>query len=129
MISAVLPTYSRADLEFVKGEGAWLTEADGSHFLDLASGIAVNSLGHAHPDLVKVIKSQAEKLWHVSNLYKIPQQRALADTLVANSFAILNLIICFGFFLLILLKVFKIGKILILGGMNSNLQLVLNLYG
>ena len=64
MISAVLPTYSRADLEFVKGEGAWLTEADGSHFLDLASGIAVNSLGHAHPDLVQVIKSQAEKLWH-----------------------------------------------------------------
>ena len=87
MISTVLPTYARADLEFVKGEGAWLTEADGSHFLDLASGIAVNSLGHAHPDLVKVIKSQAEKLWHVSNLYKIPQQRALADTLVANSFA------------------------------------------
>jgi acetylornithine/N-succinyldiaminopimelate aminotransferase len=87
MISTVLPTYARADLDFVKGEGAWLTEADGSHFLDLASGIAVNSLGHAHPDLVKVIKSQAEKLWHVSNLYKIPQQRALADTLVANSFA------------------------------------------
>jgi acetylornithine/N-succinyldiaminopimelate aminotransferase len=87
MISAVLPTYSRADLEFVKGEGAWLTEADGSHFLDLASGIAVNSLGHAHPDLVQVIKSQAEKLWHVSNLYEIPQQRALANALVANSFA------------------------------------------
>ena len=87
MISAVLPTYSRADLEFVKGEGAWLTEVDGSHFLDLASGIAVNSLGHAHPDLVQVIKSQAEKLWHVSNLYEIPQQRALANALVANSFA------------------------------------------
>jgi len=87
MISAVLPTYSRADLEFVKGEGAWLTEADGSHFLDLASGIAVNSLCHAHPDLVQVIKSQAEKLWHVSNLYEIPQQRALANALVANSFA------------------------------------------
>ena len=51
MISTILPTYARADLEFVKGKGAWLTEADGSHFLDLASGIAVNSLGHAHPDL------------------------------------------------------------------------------
>ena len=87
MISTILPTYARADLEFVKGQGAWLTEANGSHFLDLASGIAVNSLGHAHPDLVKIIKSQAEKLWHVSNLYKIPQQRALADVLVANSFA------------------------------------------
>ena len=85
MISTILPTYARADLEFVKGQGAWLTEANGSHFLDLASGIAVNSLGHAHPDLVKIIKSQAEKLWHVSNLYEIPQQRALADVLVANS--------------------------------------------
>ena len=87
MITPVLPTYERADLEFVKGKGAWLTEADGSHFLDLASGIAVNSLGHAHPDLVKIIKSQAEKLWHVSNLYEIPQQRALAEILVENSFA------------------------------------------
>ena len=87
MISTILPTYARADLEFVKGQGAWLTEADGSRFLDLASGIAVNSLGHAHPDLVKIIKSQAEKLWHVSNLYEIPQQRALAEILVENSFA------------------------------------------
>ena len=87
MISTILPTYARADLEFVKGEGSWLTEADGRQFLDLASGIAVNSLGHAHPDLVNIIKSQAEKLWHVSNLYEIPQQRALADILVANSFA------------------------------------------
>ena len=87
MISTVLPTYNRANLEFVKGEGAWLTEADGSHFLDLASGIAVNSLGHAHPDLVNIIKSQSEKLWHVSNLYEIPQQLALADVLVAKSFA------------------------------------------
>ena len=87
MITPVLPTYARADLEFVKGKGAWLTEADGSPFLDLASGIAVNSLGHAHPDLVKIIKSQAEKLWHVSNLYEIPQQRALAEILVENSFA------------------------------------------
>ena len=87
MITPVLPTYARADLEFVKGKGAWLTEPDGSQFLDLASGIAVNSLGHAHPDLVKIIKSQAEKLWHVSNLYEIPQQRALAEILVENSFA------------------------------------------
>jgi acetylornithine/N-succinyldiaminopimelate aminotransferase len=87
MITPVLPTYARADLEFVKGKGAWLTEANGSQFLDLASGIAVNSLGHAHPDLVKIIKSQAEKLWHVSNLYEIPQQRALAEILVENSFA------------------------------------------
>jgi acetylornithine/N-succinyldiaminopimelate aminotransferase len=87
MITPVLPTYARADLEFVKGKGTWLTEADGSHFLDLASGIAVNSLGHAHPDLVEIIKSQAEKLWHVSNLYEIPQQRALAEILVENSFA------------------------------------------
>ena len=87
MISTILPTYARAGLEFVKGEGSWLTEADGRQFLDLASGIAVNSLGHAYPDLVNIIKSQAEKLWHVSNLYEIPQQRSLADLLVANSFA------------------------------------------
>ena len=87
MTTSILPTYARADLEFVSGKGSWLIEASGSQFLDFASGIAVNSLGHAHPELVSVIKSQAEKLWHVSNLYQIPEQRALADELVKNSFA------------------------------------------
>ncbi|MFV1527809.1 MULTISPECIES: aspartate aminotransferase family protein [unclassified Phaeobacter] len=87
MIPSVLPTYNRAPLSFVKGEGAWLIEADGRRFLDLAAGIAVNALGHAHPALVKALTEQAEHLWHVSNLYHIPQQQALADRLVEHSFA------------------------------------------
>ncbi|MDC0658264.1 aspartate aminotransferase family protein [Leisingera sp. SS27] len=87
MIPSVLPTYNRAPLEFVKGEGAWLTTADGRRFLDLGSGIAVNALGHAHPALVEALTSQAQALWHVSNLYQIPQQQALADKLVEHTFA------------------------------------------
>ncbi|NDW47930.1 aspartate aminotransferase family protein [Ruegeria sp. PrR005] len=87
MIPSVLPTYNRAPLHFVKGEGAWLTEADGRRFLDLGSGIAVNALGHAHPALVKALTDQAQNLWHVSNLYHIPQQQALADKLVEHTFA------------------------------------------
>ena len=87
MIPSILPTYSRAPLEFVKGEGSWLLTADGRRFLDLGAGIAVNALGHAHPALVKALTDQAEKLWHVSNLYQIPQQQALADRLVEHTFA------------------------------------------
>ncbi|AWI82943.1 acetylornithine transaminase [Alloyangia pacifica] len=87
MIPSVLPTYSRAPLHFVKGEGCWLIEEDGRRFLDLGSGIAVNALGHAHPALVAALTEQAGKLWHVSNLYEIPQQQALADKLVAATFA------------------------------------------
>lgn len=87
MIPSVLPTYSRAPLHFVKGEGSWLIEADGRRFLDLGAGIAVNALGHAHPALVQALTDQAQKLWHVSNLYEIPQQQSLADKLVASSFA------------------------------------------
>lgn len=87
MISSVLPTYNRAPLTFVKGEGAWLIEADGRRFLDLGAGIAVAALGHAHPKLVAALTDQAENLWHVSNLYEIPQQNALADALVGATFA------------------------------------------
>ncbi|MCA8883040.1 MAG: aminotransferase class III-fold pyridoxal phosphate-dependent enzyme, partial [Rhodobacteraceae bacterium] len=87
MIPSVLPTYNRAPLTFVSGEGSWLTEADGRRFLDLGAGIAVNALGHAHPALVKALTDQAGQLWHVSNLYKIPQQQALADALVEHTFA------------------------------------------
>lgn len=87
MIPSVLPTYNRAPLTFVKGEGAWLTEADGRRFLDLGAGIAVNALGHAHPALVAALTEQANALWHVSNLYNIPQQQALADKLVEHTFA------------------------------------------
>lgn len=87
MIASVLPTYSRAPLTFVKGEGAWLIEADGRRFLDLGAGIAVNALGHAHPALVEALTTQAGALWHTSNLYQIPQQQALADKLVEHTFA------------------------------------------
>ena len=83
----VLPTYNRMPLSFVKGEGAWLTEASGARYLDLTSGIAVNALGHAHPDLVQVLHEQAQALWHVSNLYTIPAQEQLAQALVDNTFA------------------------------------------
>ena len=87
MIPSVLPTYSRAPMSFVKGEGSWLIEADGRRFLDLGAGIAVNALGHAHPTLVAALTDQANALWHVSNLYQIPQQQKLADLLVEHTFA------------------------------------------
>ncbi|MEX3016447.1 aspartate aminotransferase family protein [Gymnodinialimonas hymeniacidonis] len=87
MISPVLPSYSRANLSFVKGEGAWMIEADGRRFLDFASGIAVMALGHAHPRVVQTLKDQADQLWHTSNLYTVPQQQALAERLVEHTFA------------------------------------------
>jgi acetylornithine/N-succinyldiaminopimelate aminotransferase len=87
MIPPVLPTYSRAPLTFVRGAGAWLEEADGRRFLDLGAGIAVNALGHTHPDLVAALTAQAGKLWHVSNLYRIEEQERLAERLVATTFA------------------------------------------
>ncbi len=87
MIPSVLPTYNRAALTFVKGEGSWLIEQDGRRFLDLGAGIAVNALGHAHPALVKALTEQGNALWHTSNLYHIPQQEALADKLVEHTFA------------------------------------------
>ena len=87
MNASVLPTYARAPLNFVKGEGTWLIEADGRRFLDLGAGIAVNALGHAHPELVKALSDQAQNLWHVSNLYEIPNQQRLADQLVSLTFA------------------------------------------
>ncbi|MBY8976719.1 aspartate aminotransferase family protein [Rhodobacteraceae bacterium NNCM2] len=87
MIAPVMPTYARAPLEFERGEGSWLTTTDGRKYLDFGAGIAVNALGHAHPKLVAALETQARRLWHVSNLYDIPEQKALADLLVANTFA------------------------------------------
>ncbi len=87
MIPSILPTYNRAPLNFVKGEGSWLIEEKGDRYLDLAAGIAVNSLGHAHPKLVDALTQQAQALWHTSNLYGIPKQQELADRLVAHTFA------------------------------------------
>ena len=74
-------------MAFVSGAGSWLTAEDGSRYLDLGAGIAVNALGHAHPALVKVLTEQAGKLWHVSNLYRIPEQERLANLLVEKTFA------------------------------------------
>ena len=73
--SHVMPTYRRTDLRFVSGNGAWLETEAGERYLDFGSGIAVNTLGHAHPRLVDALKGQAEKLWHVSNLYEIPAKK------------------------------------------------------
>ncbi|MBO9457063.1 aspartate aminotransferase family protein [Paracoccus sp. R12_1] len=87
MMSHVLPTYNRAPISFEKGEGAWAIATDGTRYLDLGSGIAVNVLGHANPDLVAALTEQAGRIWHVSNLYQIPQQERLADLLVDKTFA------------------------------------------
>jgi acetylornithine/N-succinyldiaminopimelate aminotransferase len=85
--SHLLPTYSRVDLAFERGEGVWLVATNGERYLDFTSGVAVNALGHAHPYMVKALTEQAEKLWHVSNLYRIPEGEKLADRLCAATFA------------------------------------------
>lgn len=82
-----MPTYARCDIAFERGEGPWLFATDGRRFLDFASGIAVTSLGHNHPHLVKALTEQAGKIWHCSNIFQIPGQEKLAERLVANSFA------------------------------------------
>ena len=87
MIAPVMPTYARAPLEFERGEGSWLTTTDGKSFIDFGAGIAVTALGHAHPKLVDALEQQARRLWHVSNLYDIPEQKRLAERLVAETFA------------------------------------------
>ena len=85
--SHLLPTYARVDLAFERGEGAWLIATDGERYLDFTSGVAVNALGHAHPHLVEAVAKQAHKVWHVSNLYRIPESERLAQRLCAASFA------------------------------------------
>jgi acetylornithine/N-succinyldiaminopimelate aminotransferase len=87
VIPAVMPTYGRWDVAVERGEGCYLYATDGRKFLDFTSGIAVTSLGHCHPHLIEAVSAQAQKLWHVSNLFQIPGQQKLADRLVANSFA------------------------------------------
>lgn len=85
--SHLLPTYSRVDLAFERGEGVWLVATNGERYLDFTSGVAVNALGHAHPHLVQALTEQSAKLWHVSNLYRIPEGEKLADRLCAATFA------------------------------------------
>ncbi len=82
LIAPLLPTYARADLAFERGEGAWLFGTDGKRYLDFSGGVAVNALGHAHPALVKALTEQAQKVWHVSNLFRIPEGERLAERLV-----------------------------------------------
>jgi acetylornithine/N-succinyldiaminopimelate aminotransferase len=84
---ALMSTYARQDLAFERGEGSYLFTADGRRYLDFGSGIAVTSLGHAHPHLVQAVQAQAAKLWHTSNLFRIPEQERLAQRLVDHSFA------------------------------------------
>jgi acetylornithine/N-succinyldiaminopimelate aminotransferase len=86
-ISALMPVYARCEVEPVRGEGAYLFGADGKKYLDFASGIAVNILGHGHPHLTHAIQRQAATLMHTSNLYMVPAQRELAERLVALTFA------------------------------------------
>ena len=87
MISPLMPNYARSELAFERGEGSWLVTADGRRVLDFGSGIAVNSVGHAHPHLVEVLTEQAKKLWHVSNLHQVPDGDRLARRLVDATFA------------------------------------------
>jgi len=87
MTSALLKTYNRAPVAFERGEGARVFSTNGETYLDFGAGIAVCSLGHAHPHLVEALKSQAENLWHTSNLYQIPGGERLAERLVENTFA------------------------------------------
>jgi acetylornithine/N-succinyldiaminopimelate aminotransferase len=87
VITPVLPTYARAPLSFVEGKGPWLTAETGETYLDLGAGIAVCVLGHANPALTKALEDQARRLWHTSNLYKIPHQEKLAQMLVDATFA------------------------------------------
>ncbi|MBB4567410.1 aspartate aminotransferase family protein [Rhizobium leucaenae] len=80
-------TYMRAPLRFERGEGVWLITETGERYLDFAAGVAVNSLGHAHPHLVAELKSQADKVWHLSNLYEVPGQEKLSKRLTDATFA------------------------------------------
>ncbi len=86
-IPAVMPTYARADVVFERGEGPWLFDVEGRRYLDFAAGVAVVSLGHAHPHLVAALTDQARKVWHTSNIFRVAGQEALAARLVANTFA------------------------------------------
>jgi acetylornithine/N-succinyldiaminopimelate aminotransferase len=85
--SHLLPVFARIDLAFDRGEGCWLVATNGERYLDFGTGIAVNSLGHSHPHLVEALTEQVRKLWHVSNLYKMPEGERLAARLCEASFA------------------------------------------
>jgi acetylornithine/N-succinyldiaminopimelate aminotransferase len=85
--SPLLPTFARADIAFERGDGVWLVTTSGERYLDFGAGIAVNALGHAHPHLVAALAEQGGKLWHTSNLFRIPEGERLAQRLVDATFA------------------------------------------
>jgi acetylornithine/N-succinyldiaminopimelate aminotransferase len=87
MTSPIMPVYNPAPVTPVTGEGIWLTEADGTRWLDCINGVATNALGHCHPVLVEALTRQAGKLWHTSNALRVPGQTELAAKLTAHSFA------------------------------------------
>ena len=86
-MSAILGTYARRSVSFSHGKGCYLYSTANEKYLDFVSGIAVNALGHCHDYLVKTVQTQAEKLWHVSNAFEIPEQEKLAQRLVDHTFA------------------------------------------
>ncbi len=87
MFPSLLPTYNRADVAFVRGEGPYIFAEDGSRYLDFGAGVAVNALGHAHPKLVAALTEQAQRLWHTSNYYRVAGQETLSKRLVESTFA------------------------------------------
>jgi acetylornithine/N-succinyldiaminopimelate aminotransferase len=86
-VAPLFDTFARAPLNFVRGEGVWLQADNGDRYLDFGAGVAVTSVGHAHPHLVSALKDQADKVWHLSNLYEIPEQTRLAQRLTEVTFA------------------------------------------
>ena len=86
-MSALLNNYTRKQISFSRGKGCYLYSTKGKKYLDFVQGIAVNSLGHCHKNLVKAINKQSKKLWNVSNAFIITEQERLAKRLTQNSFA------------------------------------------
>ena len=86
-MSYLTKNYNRKKISFKRGKGSFLYSVDGKKYLDFVQGIAVNSLGHAHPKLVKTINAQSKKLWHVSNAFIIPEGEKLAKKLAKKTFA------------------------------------------
>jgi len=85
--SSILPVHNRLNISFSHGKGMYLYGHDGKEYLDFGAGVAVNCLGHCHPNLVSALQKQSEKLWHVSNLYEIKELEQFADKLTKNTFA------------------------------------------